>query len=68
MRQNLIFLKYSFELLYDSNYNYVKKYSSIIRFLNKLILKGGVKHVLLLLAILFDSDHFFFFFTISNTI
>jgi hypothetical protein len=33
-----------------------------MRYLNELILKGGVKRVSLLLAILIDSDHFFFFF------
>ena len=35
-----------------------------MRYLNELILKGGVKRVSLLLAISIDSDHmgFFFFF------
>ena len=32
-----------------------------MRYLNELILKGGVKRVSLLLAISIDSDHFFFF-------
>jgi hypothetical protein len=57
-----MFLKYSFELLYDSSYNYVKGYSSVIRYFNELILNGGVKRVILLLAISIDSDHMFFFF------
>jgi hypothetical protein len=51
-----------FHELYDSNYNYVKGYSSVMRYLNELILKSGVKHVSLLLAISIDSDHMFFFF------
>jgi hypothetical protein len=50
-----------FHELYDSSYNYVKGCSSVMRYLNELILKGGVKHVSLLL-ISIDSDHFFFFF------
>jgi SRSO17 transposase len=33
-----------------------------MRYLNKLILKGEVKHVSLLLTISIDSDHMFFFF------
>ena len=33
-----------------------------MRYLNELILKGGVKRVSLLLAISIDSDHLFFFF------
>ena len=36
-----------------------------MRYLNELILKGGVKHISLLLAFLIDFDHhmvFFFFF------
>jgi SRSO17 transposase len=45
-----------------TSYNYVKRYSSIMRYLNELILKGGVKRVSLLLAISIDFDHFFFFF------
>jgi hypothetical protein len=57
-----MFLKYSFKLLYDSSYYYVKGCSSVIRYLNELILKGGVKRVLLLLAISIDSEHFFFVF------
>ena len=51
-----------FRELYDSCYNYVKGCSSIMRYLNKLILKGGVKRVSLLLAISIDSDHMVFFF------
>jgi hypothetical protein len=53
-----------FRELYYSSHNYVKGYSSIMRYLNELILKGGVKRVSLLLAISIDSDHkvFFFFF------
>ena len=60
-----------FRELYDSSYNYVKGCSSIMRYLNELILKGGVKRISLLLAISIDSNHmvfFFFFFTISDTI
>ena len=50
--------------LYNSSYNYVKGCSSVVRYLHKLILKGGVKRVSLLLAISIDYDHieFFFFF------
>ena len=48
--------------LYDSNFNHVKACSSVMRFFNELILKGGVKHVSLLLAILIDFDHMVFFF------
>ena len=51
-----------FHELYDSSYNYVKGYSSVMRYLNELILKSGVKCVSLLLAISIDSDHMFFFF------
>jgi hypothetical protein len=65
-----MFLKCSFELLYeifrelyDSSYNYVKRCSSVMRYLNDLILKGGVKRVSLLLVISIDFDHFFFFFS-----
>ena len=51
---------------YDSSFNYVKECSSVMRYLNELILKGRVKHVSLLLAISIDFDHiihmFFFFF------
>ena len=36
--------------------------SSIMRYLNELILKGGVKRVSLLLAISIDSNHMVFFF------
>ena len=70
-----MFLKFSFELLYeilrelyDSSYNYVKRCSLVIRYLNELILKGGVKRVSVLLVNSIDSDHFFFFFTIFYTI
>ena len=48
--------------LYDSGYNYVKGCSSVMKYLNELILKGGVKRVLLLLAILIDSHHMLFLF------
>jgi hypothetical protein len=51
-----------FRELYDSSYNYVKECFSVMKYLNELILKGGVKRVSLLLTILIDSDHFFFFF------
>ena len=51
-----------FRELYDSNYDYVKGSSSVIRYLNELILNGEVKHVLLLLAISIDYDHMVFFF------
>ena len=50
-----------FRELYDSGYNYIKGCSSVMRYLNKLILKGGVKRVSLLLAISIDFNHFFFF-------
>ena len=49
-----------FRELYDSRYNYVKGCSVVMRYLNELILNGGVKRVSLLLAISIDSDHFFF--------
>ena len=49
-----------FRELYDFNYNYVKGCYSVMRYLNELILKGGVKRVSLLLAISINSDHFFF--------
>ena len=52
-----------FHELYDSNYNYVKRCSSFMRYLNKLILKGEVKHVSLLLTISIDFDHMFFLFS-----
>jgi hypothetical protein len=65
-----MFLKYSFELymkffckLYDSSYNYVKGNSSVMRYLNELILKDKVKYVSSLLAISIDSYHFFFLFS-----
>jgi SRSO17 transposase len=48
--------------LYNSSYNNVKGYSSVMRYFNELILKGRVKRVSLLLTISIDSDHFFFFF------
>ena len=51
-----------FHELYDSSYNYVKGYSSVMRYLNELILKSGVKRVSLLLAISIDSDHMLSFF------
>ena len=49
-----------FRKLNDSSYNYVKGCSFVMRYLNELILKGGVKCVSLLLTISIDSDHFFF--------
>jgi hypothetical protein len=51
-----------FRELYDSSYNYVKGCFSVMRYLNELILKGGVKRVSLLLAISLDSNHMVFFF------
>jgi hypothetical protein len=54
--------------LYDSSYNYVKECSSVMRYLNELILKGGVKRVSLLLAISINSNHFFFFFHANRCI
>jgi hypothetical protein len=51
-----------FHELYDSSYNYVKRCSSSMRYLNELILMGGVKRVSLLLVISIDSDHMVFFF------
>jgi hypothetical protein len=51
-----------FREFYDSGYNYVKGCSFVMRHLNQLILKGGVKRVSLLLAISIDSDHMVFFF------
>jgi hypothetical protein len=54
-----------FRELYDSTYNYIKECSSVMRYLNELILKGGIKRVLLLLAISIDSDHMVFFFFFS---
>jgi SRSO17 transposase len=48
--------------LYDSSFNYVKECYFVMRYLNELILKGGVKRVSLLLAISIDFDHMFFFF------
>ena len=55
-----------FRGLYDSNYNYVKGCSSVIRYLNELILKGGIKRVLLLLVISIDFDHTVFLFFIFS--
>ena len=55
-----------FRELYDSSYNYVKRCSLVIRYLNELILKGGVKRVSLLLAILIDSDNILFFFFLMH--
>jgi SRSO17 transposase len=52
--------------LYDSSFNYVKGYSSVMRYLNELILKDGVKRVSLLLAILIEFDHMVFFFFFMN--
>ena len=51
-----------FHELYDSSYSYVKRCSSIMRYLNKLILMGRVKRVSLLLVISIDSDHMVFYF------
>ena len=48
--------------LYDSSFNYVKRCSSAMRYLNELILKSGVKRVSLLLAISIDSDHIYIYF------
>ena len=56
-------MKFFYEL-YDSSYNYVKRCSSIMRYLNKLILMGRVKRVSLLLVISIDSDHMVFYFII----
>ena len=50
-----------FRELYDSSYNYIKGCYFVMRYLNELILKGGVKCVSLLLAISIDSDHMFVF-------
>jgi hypothetical protein len=50
--------------LYDSSYDYVKGCSLVMRYLNELILNGGVKRVSLLLAISIDSDHMVVFFFI----
>ena len=48
--------------LYDSNFNYVKTCSSVMRYFNELILESGVKHVSLLLVISIDFNHMVFFF------
>jgi hypothetical protein len=56
---------------YMTNYNYVKWCSFIMRYLNNLILKGGIKRVSLLLAISIDYDHmvfFFFFFMYADAL
>ena len=45
-----------FRKLYDSSYNYVKGCSSVMRYLNELILNGRVKRVSLLLVISIDFD------------
>jgi hypothetical protein len=50
-----------FRELYDSTYNYVKGCSSVMRYLNELILKGEVKRVSLLLAISIDYDHIYIY-------
>ena len=39
-----------------TSFNYVKGCSSVMRYLNELILKGGVKRVSLLLAISIDFE------------
>ena len=44
-----------FRELNDSSYNYIKGCSSVMRYLNELILKGEVKRISLLLAISIDS-------------
>jgi hypothetical protein len=51
-----------FHDLYESSFNYVKGCSSVMRYLNELILNGGVKRVSLLLAISINSHHMFVFF------
>ena len=51
-----------FRELYDSCYNYVKGCSFVMRYLNELILNGGVERATLLLEISIDFDHMFFFF------
>jgi hypothetical protein len=51
-----------FRELCDFGYNYVKGCSSVMRYFNELILKGGEKRVSLLLAISINSDHMVFFF------
>jgi hypothetical protein len=53
-----------FRELYDSNFNYVKEYSSAMRYLNELILKGRIKSVSCYLQsqfIMIISVFFFFF-------
>jgi hypothetical protein len=51
-----------FHELYDSSYNYVKGCSSVIKYLNELILKGRVKRVSLLLQSQLILIIFFFFY------
>jgi hypothetical protein len=51
-----------FHELYESSFNYVKGCSSVMRYLNELILNGGVKRVLLLLTISINSHHMFVLF------
>ena len=57
-----------FRELYDSGYNYVKECSSVMRYFNEYILNGGVKRVLLLLAISIDSNHMIFFFVHADAL
>ena len=57
-----------FRELYDSSYNYVKECSSVMRYLNELILKCGVKRVSLLLTISIDSDHIYIYFTHADAL
>ena len=58
--------------LYDSSFNYIKGYSSVMRYLNELIIKGRIERVSLFLAISIDFDHmvffFFFFFRHANVL
>ena len=57
--------------LYDSSFNYIKGCSSVMRYLNELIIKGRIERVSLLLAISIDFDHmvfFFFFFMHANVL
>ena len=46
--------------LYDSNFNYVKRYSFTMRYLNELILNGGVNSVIYLLYIYWYRSGFMF--------
>ena len=50
-----------FRKLYDSNFNYVKGCSSVMKYVNELILKSGVKRVSLLLAILINYDNIYIY-------